>query len=482
MIRVDDRWVRWLLAPAIVFISQATNDAYLVDFWHHLARGEEMTRSGQLLDHDIFTYTVSGRTFIDVNWLTQLSYYQFYSLGGLGLTRTINALFLAGAWAWLVGICKRLSGSLEIAMTMGILTFLGCWQVLTIRPQTYSIVLFIALFDVLLRAEKDPRWLWATPAFLALWANLHGAFPAGLLLMGAFWAGRVMAWCWPAPCGTIGIGWRGLAIWTIALIACTAATLVNPYGVQIYEYARATSGIAARRGIDEWLPPSWDQGVGVAWFLSLPVVFGVLAWSRQLSWRELALLIVFGVMAVGSIRMAPWWFFVTAPMIAMRLADIWPQSREVTYSPSRGALLTVLGLLAFCVVSLPPLHAFNPLLMMREPNETMANLESAYQRIAAESPGGKIFTKHEWGEYLGWRGRPDWKINLDGRIELYPDEVWEPYANISTGQSAEIPEADFLVLDADLHRRTGLLALIEANESFERIGEDGMVITFQRIR
>src|SRR5207247_455255 len=141
--RIDDRWVRWLLVPAIVFISQATNDAYLVDFWHHLARGREMVRTGQLLDHDIFTYTVPGRYFLDVNWLTQVAYFHLFSWGGLELVRTINALLLAGAWAWLVGICKRVSGSLEIAMALGLATFLGAWQVFTIRPQTMSILLFI---------------------------------------------------------------------------------------------------------------------------------------------------------------------------------------------------------------------------------------------------------------------------------------------------------------------------------------------------
>ena len=178
MFRPDDRWVRWLLVPAIVFISQATNDAYLVDFWHHLARGREMVRTGELLDRDIFTFTVPNAVFLDVNWLTQIAYFHLYSIGGLGLVRTVNALILAGAWAWLVGICKRESGSLEVAMALGLATFLGAWQVLTIRPQTVSIVLFIGLFDVLLRAEKNVWWLCLAPWFLALWANVHGAFPA----------------------------------------------------------------------------------------------------------------------------------------------------------------------------------------------------------------------------------------------------------------------------------------------------------------
>ncbi|HEX3313299.1 MAG TPA: hypothetical protein VHR72_00345, partial [Gemmataceae bacterium] len=206
----DDRAVRWLLVPAVVFISQTISDAYLLDFWHHLARGRAIVTSGQLLDHDIFTYTVAGKPFQDVNWGSQVLYFSLYRIGGLGLVRVMNALVLAAAWAWLIAICRRLSGSLEAALIVGLLAFLGSFQVLTIRPQTFSILLFVAMLDVLLRAEKDRRWLWGTLPIMAAWSNLHGAFPAGLILVGISWltacACAIFA---PAPPGFAGGEGRG---------------------------------------------------------------------------------------------------------------------------------------------------------------------------------------------------------------------------------------------------------------------------------
>ncbi len=150
-----DAWVRLLLVPALVFIAMAGNSSYLADFWHHLARGKIIVTEGRLLNHDVFTFTVPGETFQDVNWLSQVIYYLLYRKGGLALVRVANALVMAMALGLLVVECSRVSGSLLAAMIIGIGTFLGLWQVLTIRPQTFSLFLFVLLFCVLERSAPD---------------------------------------------------------------------------------------------------------------------------------------------------------------------------------------------------------------------------------------------------------------------------------------------------------------------------------------
>src|SRR5215475_7915342 len=83
----SDDWVRFLLVPCLAFIALASNTAYLADFWHHLARGRAIVEDGRLLDHDIFTCTVPGQSFQDLNWLSQVIYYQLFDVGGLALVR-----------------------------------------------------------------------------------------------------------------------------------------------------------------------------------------------------------------------------------------------------------------------------------------------------------------------------------------------------------------------------------------------------------
>src|SRR5436309_14600299 len=91
----SDRWVRLLLAPALVFIACGIDRNYQTDLWHHLARGRIIAEEGRLLDEDRFTFTVAGERFQDVNWLSQLLLYRVWQLGGLELLQTVNALLLA---------------------------------------------------------------------------------------------------------------------------------------------------------------------------------------------------------------------------------------------------------------------------------------------------------------------------------------------------------------------------------------------------
>lgn len=272
-------WVRTAIVPALVFMALATERNYFQDFWHHLVRGRAMAQQGRLVDHDLFTFTVPGLAFQDVNWLTQLGYHALFERGGLDLVQCVNAALLALMFGWLVAFCRRAADSLGVAAVVGVVTFLGLWQLLTLRPQTMSLLLFVVLYDVLDRSEQRAAWLFVPPPLLALWANLHGAFPGGLLLIGCFVAAA--AWrAWRQGDGLLrDVRLRRLLL---CLAACVAATAINPYGPWVYQFVGNTSARASARRIDEWVPPSFDQWAGVAFFASLPWLAGLYlaVWRR----------------------------------------------------------------------------------------------------------------------------------------------------------------------------------------------------------
>src|ERR1700677_2612305 len=179
-------WLRWCIVPVLAFLATVSDRNYLADFWHHLARGRAIVETGTLVDRDLFTFTVADRPFQDVNWLTQIGYYGLFELGGLRLVQVVNSLVIACTFGWLVYLCRRRTGSdLAAALAAGI-AFFGVWEVLTIRPQTLSMLLFVIVYDLLERSQRRPWLLVLPPLFVGLWANVHGAFPAGIMLVGCF--------------------------------------------------------------------------------------------------------------------------------------------------------------------------------------------------------------------------------------------------------------------------------------------------------
>lgn len=484
---LSDLHVRYLLVPALVFIAQASDTGYLADFWHHLARGEVILETGELLNHDIFTFTVRGQPFQDVNWLTQCLYAWLFGLGGLALVQVVNAFVLALTLGLLVHLCRRTSGSLVIAMSVGLVTFLGLWQVLSIRPQTFSLLFFVLFLHALERSLTQPRWVLALPPIMVLWTNMHGAFPAGIFLIGCYGLAELIR-------AVRAKAWTPRLTWlTIALIGALLATLASPYGWEIYRYVGLTSQRSAGRGIDEWLPPSLDQWVGVAFFVSLGAAAAVfaIAWAKARHvprLEEVILLVFFLPLAATSIRMTAWWLIVLSLPLSGALVALLPQARDgEAPAASAGATATVIVLVLLAVFSVPGLARLNPLMSWKGSVRTESHLEAALERLKEGKSSGRIFARLEWGEYLGWRGWPDFPVFVDGRIEIYPDEVWDAFKRVTTGADGwedvlKEYEVDVLVLDRDYHAKLGLLDKVKASPRWRESFVRGPVVVFLRVR
>ncbi len=497
-----DRWVRLLIVPVLVFIALMSDRGYLADFWHHLARGRAMVSEGRIVDRDLFTFTVADREFQDVNWLTQVVYFRLYKLGGLDLVRCVNALTLAVTLAWLVILCRRLSGSLAVASAVGIATFFGLWQILTIRPQTFSLLLFVVTLDVLERSRRQPRLLVIPPVLVGLWANLHGAFPAGIMLIGCFF----LAAAWNGVRGVEdkegSAEGEGAPLCTLrsprwlhfglCVVAALVATLANPYGWKIYQYVGLTSNMAAARRIDEWVPPTLDLWIGKAWLASLVVLAGLLAASwlvkrRPAAW-EVLLIVCFLPLACGSVRMVAWWLLVAAPLAARRIVQLWPTTRDQkTPQPTLAAGLVCGVLAVFLVLSLPPLQRFHPLLATRQGPRVEDDLDAVHTHLKTHRPAGRLFSRFEWGEYLSWSYYPSYKVFMDGRIEIYPDPIWQDYAAVTCGQAQwqailDRHHVDALILDAGYHAKTGLLRQVKESTAWQCVYQSREALLFLRCR
>lgn len=480
----SDRTVRWLLAPAFVFIACCIDRNYQTDLWHHLARGKIIVEEGKILDEDRFTYTVPGKQFQDVNWLSQVIFYRLYQVGGLELLQVVNALMMSAVVAMLVWLAQRRSGSLLIACGVGLFAFIGLWQLILIRPQTIAFVLFVLLYAALELADEKPWLLVFAPLLLALWVNIHGSFPIGLVLIGCYLFAAVVDGWWKNGRAVM----HDRRVWRLAvcLVVACLATLANPYGWRVYEYVGLTSGTAAARKIDEWLPPGLSQIVGKVWVASMLGMFVLFALpGKRPTIRQVCLVLCFLPPACGSVRMIAWWLFIIAPIAAELLAanlptaTIAPQEED---QPKLSAGIVCGLLLVGMVVSVPWLERWNPIFpRIRSPHRVEYDLQKIVDQIPR---GSRVFTRFEWSEYLTWAAGPETKVFMDGRIEIFPNEVWEEYTAVTNGAESweRILDAfavEYLLIDAGpYHAR---LRDVETRK-WELVDKAGDVTLYRRKR
>ena len=96
---------------------------------------------------------------------------------------------LVGATFWFLWLACRARGAsarLSAALTLG--GFAVCFYNAGMRPQTMAYPLFTGTLWILADRRAHPRRLWVLPFVMVVWANVHGSFPLGLVLIGLSWA------------------------------------------------------------------------------------------------------------------------------------------------------------------------------------------------------------------------------------------------------------------------------------------------------
>jgi hypothetical protein len=248
-----------------------------------------------------------------------------------------------------------------------------------------------------------------------------------------------------------------------------------------------TSATAAQRRIDEWVPPGTNLFIGKVFILSVVLLVGLFGLARRRpTVREVCLVLCFLPLACGSLRMVAWWLLVTTPIMAALLAESFPQTlaaNEEPEGPTPAAAGFCAVLLTVALLSLPWLERWNPLNRARGTHRDEMDLEQVAMALPQEHGEYRIFSRFEWGEYLGWRIAPEGRVFMDGRIEIYPDQVWGEYTaltNASADWQAILDQyhVDYLCLDRDYH--AALLRHVQESASWKQVTQAGKAILFVR--
>ena len=293
------------LVLGLMYVLLSYHPLWHTDLWGHLAYGRLIVDTKSLPTTEPLMPLAAGVPFIDTAWLSQVI--GFEAMNRLGITSLLflyaaSITAMAGLLVWR-GYHR--SQSAAITLTGLLLWLWGCWQHLNImRPQMAGILCFILLLT-LLTSRHRRTWHWAAvPALFVAWANLHGSFLIGLVLLAGMAFGRMLDLA--VRCGEVRAIRRDSLVrrYVLMLELAAVAVLCNPYGVRLYAEVFNVASNPNVAELTEWGPLQlrMAQGQATAVIALLLVVLYRLS-PRRVTAAEVLLLFGFGAAAMWSSRM-----------------------------------------------------------------------------------------------------------------------------------------------------------------------------------
>jgi hypothetical protein len=441
----------------LAIFSMAARMSFDTDTWWHLGAGEWILEHGQLLRADPFSSTRLGQVWEYPGWLAQvtLALVQRWSgLGGLNLlTAVVVVVSYALIWPRLSsGVLQRSFMVLSSASAAGIF-----WAA---RPHIFSFLLTAGLVASLeLARTRNLRWLVIPPALVALWSNLHGGYAIAFIVLAAHVAGAGLDAGLVVGVPTSGMqklraAWLAARPYGLALAACFPAAIINPFHVKMLSYPLRTISIGALQDfIQEWQSPNFHAPEAMPFLFFILLSMLVLALSRE---RKLAheLLLVMGLAAMSLMAARNIATFCLACLPALdrhassAFAGLagWRSSRPLA-AWAQSALNSLIIFMASLLAAVRGLNAMLPLpieqhMAMQVPTEAAAYLDRA-------RPPGELFNSYNWGGYVIWELHPAYRSFVDGRTDLFDDELLQTYLVIwsaEPGWEAELSNWNVRVL------------------------------------
>jgi hypothetical protein len=474
------------LVPLIFFallFALATRPPVDTDTWWHLRTGELILQTGETPRTDTFSHTRYGQTWDYIGWIAQVVMAISYrALSEAGLALLTAALATLGMWlVWQV--CEGDVYTRAFAVLIGATTAAIFWSA---RPQMFSFVfaaLLLYLLHRLKRQGQDQTWL--IVPLIIVWVNTHPGYFIAFILLGGFIAGEALGKILNAL-ETPALTWRQIGKLIVITAISYAALALNPAGIATWTYAFRTFGIGALQNyIQEWASPDFHQRETWAFLALFFGTFATVGFSqRRHDLTDLFLFCGTAFMAFYAARNISLFALVATPILtrhvhAFRELRGWrlPKAR-----PPKGAALALNWLLLALIVggaALKVVTELTPSAIQRAQAERLPLGAVAY--LNAARPQGTMFNSYNWGGYLLFAA-PDFPVFVDGRTDLYDDELLTEWLRAYTGAAWREVFTRWSIDLVVIERESVLAALLRDSTDWQEAYSDSISAVFVQRR
>jgi hypothetical protein len=299
----DDVPIMLLLVAmaALACLTPAQNDT-----WWHLRSGREILETRSFLTTERFSHSSFGTELQIHWWLSQVTFYIAFMLGGPVL---LTVLCGACAFGAVCGAWRLVRGSFEARIILLLFLMIATAPEWAVRPQVFSMALFTVMLHLIVRDRL--AWL---PVVCLVWANVHAVVVLGLIVAGVV-ALEALVWTRTRLARDVSV-----------LALCAAAPMVSPLGLHYWPRIVSAVAISRELQLQEYRPPLDLVDLP---FWAMVLALGVATVLRRHSLNALSrngriLLLSAGAMALasfGAARNIAFFSLVAAPALATLLPE-----------------------------------------------------------------------------------------------------------------------------------------------------------------
>ena len=413
-----------LLLVGVLFLSMVSRAD--PDLWGHVRYGQDVLAAGRLPATATYTFTAPEHPWINHENLAEIAFaaaMNHFGPAGLGMIRGLLGFAVVGLF--LAAARRRGAGLPATALTV----ILVCWNLgpwWTARPQLFTNAGFAAMVFLL---DRGGRWLGLVPLLFVVWANAHGGFVAGLLLLGLYLGCRGVealareGWAaWPRVAGLGALG-----------VLAALATLVTPYGSE-YAVWLFRDLTPPRPEITEWarLAPTHQQFVPFVLLAGLTLA----AFARRGRPRdpaEVVCLVVAAIQAVAHLRHIPFFAILAGFWLPPALEPWFSRlaRRRPAAAPPARFLQPALGIVVAALVA-----TLGAQLSRLRVDRAQYPVE-AFSFMAAHGIAGRAVVYFDWSQYAIAAFAPRLTVAFDGRFRTcYPQDVADAHFDLILGERA----------------------------------------------
>jgi hypothetical protein len=452
------------------------------DLGRHIAIGEYILESGSIPTSDIFSHTMEGQPLVPHEWLSQTLFALSHRMAGLNGVAWLTALVLAAVYAILTAGLRKIGVSALISLAAGLTAALVGWLQTLTRPYIFTLLFFTVFLVILEMYRRDRRWrlLLLLPLIMIVWANMHGAFISGLVLVGLYALGAALE---KKP--------RDVLVFLGLLLSLWMVSWLNPIGRPLaahsFGYLQEQFLVTVTL---EYQSPDFHS-VSTWPFLLISLAALAFGWrsKRRMAWTSLVLLVSWTALSLYSARNIPLYgqvaIFLLAWEASQWVAETWPSVNVFLWRTDGASqrswgwmwaglwILLLVGLQAvgFELDAWRMGNSFDPQVL---PVEAVDFLEES-------SPEGRVFNDFTWGGYLLYRLWPENQVFIDGQTDFYGEDLTRDYltvVNASPGweEILERNDVGWIIV----RPRRPISRWLEQSAGWEQIYRDGTAVVWAR--